>query len=159
MEKYRQLILTAFILFLGFSSRAQQNTVTAGGVSSGTGGSVTYSIGQIDFRSQTSANGNITQGLQQPYEIFSTGISTLERELNFSVFPNPTNGEITIQTTESLSNQTHFELFDGKGKRILKNRIFQQSSFLDLSEFASGSYFLTIRDNQQGIKNFTIIKN
>ncbi len=159
MEKYRQLILTTFILLLGISASAQKNTVAAGGVSSGTGGSVAYSIGQIDFRTQSSATGNITQGLQQPYEIFTTGISSFERELNFSVFPNPTSGEITIQTNESLSNQTHFELFDGKGKRILKNRIFQQSSSLDLSVFASGSYFLTIRDNQQGIKNFTIIKN
>ena len=54
---------------------AQKNTVASGSVAIGAGGTVSYSIGQTDFIAATGGGGRITQGVQQPYEIFVvTGI-------------------------------------------------------------------------------------
>ena len=46
---------------------AQQNSVSAGGDVSGSGGTVSFSVGQIDYLSITGAGGSVAQGVQQPY--------------------------------------------------------------------------------------------
>ncbi len=159
MKHSKKLIFALIISLVIPGAKAQQNTVSGGGVYNNANGSVTFSLGQIDYRSQTSNGGTITQGLQQPYEIFTTGILSNQKQLNFSVFPNPATDRITIESSEPLVYEIHFELFDVKGKMLEKSKITQQSSSLDLSQFAVGIYFLTIRNNKSAIKNFKIIKN
>lgn len=48
---------------------AQKNMVSAGGEGAGLGGSVSYSLGQIDFINTTGPGGSATQGLQQVYKL------------------------------------------------------------------------------------------
>jgi len=62
------LLLTA--CFTGVS--AQEAVLATGADAAGSGGKVSYSVGQIAYTSQTGSNGSVTQGVQQPYEIFAT---------------------------------------------------------------------------------------
>jgi hypothetical protein len=48
---------------------AQTATVSAGGNAIGTGGSVSYSVGQIAYTNNSNSNGSVAQGVQYPYEI------------------------------------------------------------------------------------------
>ncbi|MBL7766847.1 MAG: hypothetical protein JNJ58_12175 [Chitinophagaceae bacterium] len=48
---------------------AQKNTLSAGGEGTGAGGSVSFSLGQIDFVNTTGPGGSATQGLQQVYKL------------------------------------------------------------------------------------------
>ena len=61
--------LCPFLLFLAVTSivNAQQGNVSAGGSISGTGGSMSYSVGQTDYLHYTSEAGSISFGLQQPW--------------------------------------------------------------------------------------------
>lgn len=57
--------IPALILLTG-AALAQQNIVPAGGEASGTGGSVSFSIGQLDAFTVTGSGGSVQHGLQQP---------------------------------------------------------------------------------------------
>ena len=63
------------MLCFGIYTQAQQTTDCAGGNASGIGGSVSYSIGQIFYQYDSDNAGNISQGVQHAYEVYSLGIS------------------------------------------------------------------------------------
>ena len=68
-----KLILSAlgFTLALG-SSYAQQSVNTTGGNASGSGGSVSYSLGQVVYTYHSSPSGQMNQGVQQVFESCET---------------------------------------------------------------------------------------
>ncbi len=61
--------LCSFMLFLTctFLASAQQGNVTAGGDIGGSGGTMSYSVGQVGYHTYTSVEGSISFGLQQPW--------------------------------------------------------------------------------------------
>ncbi len=70
----KRIILLLGCCLLGWGTTsliAQQGNVAAGGVATGTGGSVSYSIGQVDYLSASGSNGYINQGLQHPDGVVS----------------------------------------------------------------------------------------
>jgi len=90
----------------------QGSIVSTGHNSSGTGGTVSYSIGQVAWGIFTGANGTIIQGVQQPYEIsVITAIeNTMGITLECTVYPNPTAGQVKLKVKssdqENLSSST-----------------------------------------------------
>jgi hypothetical protein len=92
-----------FLLILccyGFCILLQgQATIPAtGGNATGSGGSVSYTIGQILYNTFSGTNGTVAQGIQQPYEIsVVTAIENTEGiALEYIVYPNPTRGLIKL---------------------------------------------------------------
>ncbi|MGB4204111.1 MAG: T9SS type A sorting domain-containing protein [Bacteroidales bacterium] len=69
MKKKKYLILLCFLIFSAIAIVAQQGIVAAGGDATGAGGSMSYSIGQIDYLAYTSAQGSINPGVQQTWFI------------------------------------------------------------------------------------------
>lgn len=61
----KKTITLLFGLFTAFTVQAQHALVTSGGNATGLGGSVSYSIGQVFYTSNTSSIGSLTQGVQQ----------------------------------------------------------------------------------------------
>lgn len=64
---------------------------------------------------------------------------------DLSIFPNPSFGDITIQSSQLLS-ETTISLYDILGKMILSKKVVPQngSVALDISSFETGVYFLKI---------------
>jgi hypothetical protein len=74
---YKIVILIAllFLCTVPIAMYAQDTTPASGGNATGTGGSVSYTIGQIVYTTNSGTNGSLSQGVQQPYEIsLVTGI-------------------------------------------------------------------------------------
>ncbi len=67
--KYTFFLLCAVVCLINTSANAQQNTVGAGGLATGTGGSVSYSIGQLDYVTASGSGGSASQGMQQVYKV------------------------------------------------------------------------------------------
>src|SRR6056297_978638 len=67
----KTVILIAMLLFgPGLTgANAQQAMPASGGDASGSGGFVSYSVGQVVYTTHTGANGSVAQGVQQTYEI------------------------------------------------------------------------------------------
>ena len=75
--------------------------------------------------------------------------------LEFSVSPNPTNGQLIIQI--SLLGCYDMTLYDMNGKSLLSKKINEPVVELDLSSFPAGQYILMLRGKEKyGIK--TIVK-
>ena len=159
----KTLKLCAIFLF-GFSLtglKAQEAVSSSGGNATGTGGSASYTIGQVAYLSNSSSTGKITQGVQQPYEIFL--ITTFEDangiSLICSVYPNPTLGFLTLKIESNLRPQFIASLYDINGKVLEKIQILSKETNINLSNIFPSTYFLKITQNNKEIKTFKIIKN
>jgi len=151
---------TAIFVFVGsaYFSMAQQNTVTSGGSASGAGGSVSYSVGQLDYTSISGSTGNVNQGVQQPYEIYLvSGIHENATPIS-AVFPNPTNGLLTIQLKE-LNQSLIIQLLDLTGRVIISSSLNSMETSIDLSNFASGEYLLNVTSGDAILNTLKIIKH
>ena len=67
MKQTKQFILTCLFFCFSATLVAQQGNVAAGGVATGTGGSLSYSVGQTDYLTFSSEQGTLNFGLQQPW--------------------------------------------------------------------------------------------
>jgi hypothetical protein len=90
----RRKIIILFVLVWGGAGPpflfAQDASITTGGNAYGSGGMVSYSLGQLVYQTITSTSESITEGVQQPYEIsVLTGIKESEIFLHISAYPNP----------------------------------------------------------------------
>ncbi len=153
---------TVFLLMFFASSlliKAQSNTVSAGGDAAGSGGSVSFSIGQIDYINVSNANGSISQGVQQPYEVLLVSAEEIKGiELSLKVFPNPTSNMITL-SADNIFDKMNYQVFDVQGKVFFNGIISNTETLFDFTELAQGSYILKVSRNHREIQVFKIIKN
>lgn len=146
----------SFLFLTGSYLYAQTGSVSAGGKASGTGGTVSYSIGQANFTTTTATEGTISQGLQQPYEIYV--LSGVDETI--SIFPNPTvAGYVTLRIVDGQSLDFSYELFDLQGKSLVSKKVENWETIIQMSEYATGTYIIKVLHDQQARKCFKIMKN
>jgi hypothetical protein len=150
------LFIAAAILSL--NAYSQSNTLSTGGDAEGENGSISYSIGQVVYTSAQGSNGNINQGLQQPYDVgVITGVEELG--INLTVFPNPTAGALTLNIADEESALLSYQLFDASGRLVDSKSKLNTNTTISLEAYATGVYTLSVlRDNKQ-IKSFRVVRN
>ena len=147
------------LIFLGSINLFAQESVNAtGGSGTGSGGSFSYSVGQVVYTTKSSAFGTLNEGVQQSYEYVLSLDEDLMTDLVIDVFPNPSTDFINVNMNESDLVALNYELVDINGKSILTNGINSSMTQIDLSLYAPGSYFLKITDQEGRSKKFKIIK-
>ena len=150
----------AIIVISGFGKfHAQQAIAATGFDATGSGGSSSYSVGQIDY-SAKGANNEITEGLQQPYEIVTLGNNDFaEINLVMSAYPNPTIDVLNLVVSDEKWSGMSYQLFDLNGKTLSKlQKMITSETSVSMQELQSGIYFLTITNGSKKIKTFKIIK-
>jgi hypothetical protein len=153
-------ILLLTNLFFCLLANAQNNTVTSGGRATGTTGTASYSIGQVNYITATGATGTISQGLQQPFEILTLSTNNLPQiQLVATVYPNPTLQNVTLSITDFDFTDLKFTLYDIQGKVISEGKIQQSETQIDMANLAAAQYFLKVFNTNQSLKTFKIIKN
>lgn len=155
----------AMLLFFGLSLStvsAQQAITSTGGDALGSGGTVVYSVGQIDYTSHTSDSGTISQGVQQPYEIYTLEVVENELDLSLVVFPNPATDNLTLQIQDYNNEKLVYQLTDLQGRLIKTGSITNNKTHIVMSNLSAATYFLSVEqeNNPQAYKqSFKIIKN
>lgn len=152
-----KIILTGFCACFSLLSLAQQNTVSSGGDATGSGGSVSYSVGQIDYINSTGSNGSVNQGVQQPFEFFKVDLEEASF-VDVNLYPNPTNEFIILQL-ENFTNDLSFTLYDVNGKLVAEGIVEASETQIDMRSFARGQYHLAIKNTANDIQSIKIIKN
>ena len=137
-------------------SFSQSNVVTSGAEAQGTNGNVSYSIGQIDYISTSNSTGSISQGVQQPYEFYSS-VGLDEQSIITSIFPNPTTDIIQVNISQFAGMS--YQLIDQNGKIISSNNITSESTEIDMKQLPSAKYHLIILKESQKIESTKIIKH
>ena len=157
--KITKLLVSLLIVISLTSVQAQQATLASGGIVSSVNGNITYSVGQIDYYTNSNPTGAISQGVQQPYEIFSLGTNDFPNiSLKMLVYPNPTAALVNLKIENLSSNTLEYHLFDMTGKQISSQKINQAETQIPLENLPSATYFLNVSDNNKIIKSFKIIK-
>jgi len=158
--KKQKVLLCVLLLGLGFSMQAQQTSPAAGGNAAGSGGSVSYTIGQVTYTTNGSAGGTVAQGVQQPFEISVVlGSGNTNINLAMQVYPNPTTDYLTLSINNYELTHFSFQLFDANGRIIERRKITSVSETIRMGGLPNAAYFLKVTDGNQLIKTFKIIKN
>ena len=157
--KHKRVKLSVLLLGLGLTAQAQQATLTSGGMATGSG-SVAYSIGQIAYTTATNASGSITQGVQQPIEIYTLGVDDFVNiSLIMKAYPNPTQGDLTLEITDLKLENLTFQLIDLQGRSIENRKIANTNETIKMENLPNATYFLKVTNNNKEVKSFKIIKN
>lgn len=159
--KDKIIILCYCLLSLGATDLyAQCGTVASGGQATGAGGTVSYSIGQVDYITATGSGGTITQGLQQPYEILViAGIQETGINLSVFVYPNPTTDFVMLKFEGNKLENFTYQLYDLQGKTLINKKVEGSQTAISVVDFANSTYFIRVLNNNKEVKKFKIIKN
>ncbi len=162
MRSNKLILSVIFLLGVGLMGmQAQEVILSSGGEASGSGGSVSYSVGQIADTAITGTSYSAVEGVQQPYEIsVYTAIGEIEGiNLMFTVHPNPTADYLTLIIDEFDLSNLSYQLFDINGQLIEDNEIIENYTDIDMSNCLPSFYFLKILQKNKPIITFKIIKN
>lgn len=155
-----KIIITFFALFSQLVVFSQSNTVTTGKTTTGATGSATYSIGQIDYQTNSGSSGTISQGIQQAFEIVTLSTNDVPQiQLVATVYPNPTVQDITLTIKEYDLTNLEYTLFDLQGRIISNGKITQNEIQIEMGHLSSANYFLKVSQANKDLKTFKIIKN
>lgn len=155
---------TYFYLLLGmFSSgglSAQESVAATGGSGSGTGGSNTYSVGQVVYTEISGKGGTAIQGVQQPYEIFVLGNDDHKNILlTMSAYPNPTISSLTLRVEFVAMADLRYELFDLHGKILHSGSVRAVETLIPMERYPTATYILRVYSGKFELKTFKILKN
>lgn len=137
---------------------AQQSNVASGANISGSGGSISYSLGQVVYATNTGSTGSVAQGVQQAFEIFSVGINENEFQISLNAFPNPTTTSLVL-ITETLNSEMNYQLTNAQGQLLESKKMEVNEVNIAMHNFSAGLYFLKVTSNNKEVKTFKIIKN
>lgn len=80
-------------------------------------------------------------------------------DADFSVFPNPTAGPLTLVSRNlgKYASGVQYQLIDNTGKTIRLDRVVDENVVFDLSKIAAGTYYLRLMNDQEQLDKFKII--
>src|SRR5690554_726866 len=161
--RHKRLKLSAVLLLgLGLTGLQAQTSVNAtDGDVSGSGGSVSYSVGQVVYTTHTGTSGSVAEGVQQPYEIsVVTGLEEAQSiNLSVTAYPNPTTDYLTLRIDEFEISNLSFQLYDMSGKLLQNEKITGNQTSIVMSNLLPATYFVKVIQGNKEVKTFKIIKN
>ena len=159
LKKVKFVIL--ILLTSGLTGLKAQESLSASGFNgSGSGGSVSGTIGQV-FYTSIITNGSVAQGVQQPFEIsVESGIEEAkEISLHCIAYPNPANNFLTLKVENFNKQNLSYNLFDVNGKLLEKKNIESNETSMNMGNYIPATYFLKVIKDNKTIETFKIIKN
>jgi hypothetical protein len=156
----KKLLLFTAILIGAFQCFCQQAVVSGGGDASSSGGSVSYTIGQVDFSGGGNESGIVSPGVQQPYEIYySTGIENNSGK-KMKVFPNPVRHIVYLELEDFYSHNNYtYHIYSNSGVLLNQGPLTGNLTAITMGNKSSGIYFLSVLEGGKLIQQFRIVKN
>lgn len=160
MQQKKLIFNIVVLICIGLKLQAQEAILTSGGIASGNGGIVSYTIGQVFYSTSLGTNGSVTEGVQQTFEFeLIEGIEQANGiKLISNAYPNPTIGHLTLSIENYNREKLSYQLFDTGGKLIEIKKIKENKTSISMTNFVPAIYFLIVTDGQKEIKSFQIIK-
>lgn len=155
----QKIFIITLLFIVANSAKAQESVNSIGGVDSGSGGTVSFSVGQMVYTTDSKEAGAVVQGIQRPYKITTTDIKKLDNTLSFKAYPNPSSEDLFLEMNEFRSEKLNYQLYDMHGKLVMTNPIEIPKTQINIRDLAVGSYVIHIYDSKnQAIQTIQIIK-
>lgn len=144
-----------FSLLFTLSLSAQEVVSTQGSSYSNASGAIDFTIGEVIINTGTSGSASLTQGFHQTNWEF-LGLTDFEPSYVVSVFPNPTEEFLTIQTDNF--EKVEYVLFDEQGKIVLQGNLTNTQTQLQVKQLANGNYTLSLSKEKLLLKTMKLVK-
>jgi hypothetical protein len=151
MKKIFSFVLLASLYPLLSIAQTLTPTVVAssGGCATSASGSLSFTVGEMTMvETFQSASNFLTQGFQQPEDLFVSipEISLVSGE--FVIFPNPNSGSFSLQYAGEDQSQKVISIYNSLGQ-LVKTQVVQQvigeNKFdFDMNTFAQGMYVIQL---------------
>ena len=170
MKKLNKIVVSSLFFVGSTCLNAQSSMVATGGELTGSGGSASISVGQVNYQSVSGSTGSSLGGVQQAFEIFEVkswkdvpywnekndpGLPIL---VNLKLFPNPTPRSITVQVTDYQNELLNYRILDMVGREMSKGIISQPEVTIDVEQFPDATYFIEVKQGDRS-SVYKIIKS
>ncbi|GAL83596.1 hypothetical protein MED152_00070 [Sporocytophaga myxococcoides] len=156
----KKAVTLGLLLSLGIIGvKAQNSTVAAGGDGSGSGGTVSYSIGLTSFEAASGTSGSVSAGVQHAYVSVVSGLDHPEINLLAEVYPNPTANNVTLKVDGISTDHLSFVLLDITGNVLQQSSVINSTTTINLENLSNTTYLLKVFRKKHELKTFKIIKN
>ena len=152
-------LLVALLFFMAHLLSAQESIAVSGANATGSGGSSSYTVGQVFYTVNSGSGGTATQGVQQSIELNTLSNPELTTvQLSAITYPNPASDHIILQISDPALDHLSYKLIDLNGKAIAHGSIANTDTQISMQSLALGMYILKVNQNNQELKTFKIIK-
>jgi hypothetical protein len=154
-------ILSVLIILVNTSNLyAQQNTSTTGLSIVNTSGSISYTIGQLDYTNTTKGDfGTISEGMQQVYTLsLFTNTLAIDKSTTLSVWPNPIIDHLYIKLNSSNYTGITYQIMRINGQLIENKKTFSNNIKIETNQYPIGAYIILVSLPNQPTLKFKIIK-
>lgn len=165
MNKLFFAALAAFLPRVFFAQSIDRQVIGSAGLVGNTANiEMLATVGEAVTATFSTGSFEITQGFHQPDLVESATVAP-KILVNFSVFPNPTADELTVEISPEKDIQLGLQLFSADGKLVReleKSGLFftgkNHKSFI-ISDLAAGNYFLAATDDAgRVVKTMVVFK-
>lgn len=149
------IIISSVLLSASLLGKAQTTTpnvvATSGDFYTSVAGSLSWTLGEVSVETFTAGNTILTQGFQQPVNLFTTGIGSAQIVSSISAYPNPVLNTLNLDFNKNVSGNVKVEVFDMKGTLVYAETLVatakENSMKLNFLEYAPGIYLLKFSDS------------
>lgn len=163
MQNQKRILTSFYFLTLSLSGLwSQQSVHASGGNASGTGGTVSYSIGQVAYASASSDAGQVNQGVQQANLVIMVGQNDPVADVTVGFYPNPVHNDafLSLESGHDGLNTADlsYVLFSVYGTLIQEKEISRNITAVPMDHLPDGVYLLRVIHDQKTIHTFKVVK-
>ena len=159
MRKIILLVVALAMTNLAISQTTSPELVSSSGDSfSNATYQLDWSVGECVTATHSAGDYVITQGFHQNTYVITT-VEDLRAEIEMTVYPNPTSDFISLKVESSKAENMRYTIIDFTGKVLQISDFSSDIEQINFSNYAVGTYFISVMENNQLIKSFQIIKN
>jgi hypothetical protein len=153
----KSILPLVVFLFFGFNSFGQNALSSTGGHIKSTGGSTSFTIGQVAYVLKKGTGSYLNEGVQQVYTKKTTPIEELVYLKEVQLYPNPTQETFNLIISTKEDVQIRYTIMDYLGKEIRNGNILSEKSEISLRDLPSGNYFISLKSKKEN-RIFKIVK-
>jgi hypothetical protein len=153
----KSILPLVLLMSCDFCSFAQNAVSTTGGHFKTTGGSTSFTVGQVAYVLKKGTDSYLNEGVQQVYTKKTTPIEELVYLKEVQLYPNPTQETMTLILSSKEDVQVRYTIMDYLGKEIKYGIILSEKSEISLRDLPSGNYFISLKSKKE-IRIFKMVK-
>lgn len=145
------------LMLASLALSAQSGLSSAGGELQGSGGSASFSLGLVNYRSFSGPAGALSEGLQQAFDAEPLSELELPGLAGFALFPNPSAQDFFLSSSEQSALRYRISRADGQ---VLREETWQGGpQRIHTQGWSKGLYFLSVWRDGQLLVRETLILN
>jgi hypothetical protein len=153
----KSILPIVVLITWAFNSFSQNAISSTGGHFKTTGGSTSFTVGQVAYVLKKGNGSYLNEGVQQVYTKKTTPVEELVYLKEVQLYPNPTQETMTLILSSKEDVQVRYTIMDYLGKEIKYGIILSEKSEISLRDLPSGNYFISLKSKKEN-RIFKMVK-